>query len=183
MNTSKTRQKVLRMQNDINGIALNGKPGRRDYMSYLDQILSNNQLDIFTLCMETQYGIDISKYNSFNKAKNITWQIVLERTSTPLVEMLRILYKSRDVYQQGNTIFQGDNQIGTIDEVEVSVGSDNSYLYRNKNLDLRLGITRTFLEVSKPGYDIVSFMGIDSEKSEMSNLLARYTQAIDYLLS
>lgn len=104
MNTKETREKVDKLYRRITSIAEGGKRNAMEYIRLIDELVANRDLDLLKTCMITRFDIDLSKNNSISEIKSETWPLVLRQTNTPLVERIRTLYKSRQVYQQGDEI-------------------------------------------------------------------------------
>lgn len=104
MNTNETRAKVNKIFSRVTKLAEGGNANMMDFNRYVDELLANGELDLFKTCMVTSFNIDMDKYPTIQAIKSNTWPLILRRTNAPLVEKIRLLYKSKKVYQQSEEI-------------------------------------------------------------------------------
>jgi len=190
-----TRIQIDKIYTNINRIAMLGKNYEMDFKNYIDDLIRNSQYGLLQDCLEIYYNIDSKNYDNTNILKYKVWPIILGKTKSPFINMLSILYKKNDVFQQGNTIYSNTTGfiIGTINEIDIQSFLSNSvyytsvqydYYYENPQFQDFLNLNRTFLEVCKVNStDIQTITFDDPNNSEETNLYQRYVLAIQYLLS
>lgn len=122
---NEVRIKVNKIFTKIDKIARSGRDYQIDYKSYIDELVKKGDYESFQLCIETYYDIDPRSYKSVNELKNLTWSLILEKTSSSFIEKLRKLYKSNGIYQQGNQL-KSDNALNAI--FTLSDTLDSNYL-------------------------------------------------------
>jgi len=172
-----------------------GKDYEMDFKNYIDDLVKKSQYGDLQNCLEIYYNIDVKKYDNVNILKFKSWPIILSNTKSAFINMLSILYKKNDVFQQGNIIYSNTTglKIGTINEIDIQSFLSNSvyytsvqydYYYENPQFQDFLNLNRTFLEVCKVNStDIQTITFDDPNNSEEMNLYQRYVLAIQYLLS
>ena len=101
---NEVRIKVDKIFTKVDKIARSGKDYQMDYNKYVDELLAKGDYDYLQLCLETYYNIDSRTYKNVSVLKDLSWSIILEKTSSSFVERLKKLYKSKGIYQQGDKI-------------------------------------------------------------------------------
>ena len=96
--------KIEKIYKKIDKIAKSGRDYQMDYKKYLDELLTKGDYEYFQMCLEVYYDIDIRKYKSFIEVKNLTWNLIIEKTKSSFLERLKKLYRTKSVYQIGSEI-------------------------------------------------------------------------------
>lgn len=104
MKKDETRKKVNKIYGQINKIALKGKDYSLEYHRLIDQIVDKGDYAYLEMCLSDFYDIEAAKYGSVYNVKTKTWKLVLEQTDSIFINKLRSLYKSKNIYQQGQEI-------------------------------------------------------------------------------
>lgn len=126
MNTNETRAKVEKIFKRLTKLAEGGKANTMDFSRYLDELVKNGDLELFKTCMITRYFTNMSKYSSVSAMKSGAWPIILNKTNAPFIEKLRLLYKSKKVYQQGEEIRSNDTSTMRFDLSETLTATFSS---------------------------------------------------------
>lgn len=108
MKKDETRKKVNKIYGQIGKIALKGKDYSLEYHRLIDQIVDKGDYAYLEMCLSDYYNIEASKFGSLYGVKTKTWKLVLEQTDSSFISKLRSLYRSKNVYQQGQEV-RSDN--------------------------------------------------------------------------
>lgn len=178
---NEVRIKVNKIFTKIDKIARSGRDYQIDYKNYIDELVKKGDYESFQLCIETYYDIDPRSYKTVNELKNLTWSLILERTSSSFVEKLRKLYKSSGIYQQGDQL-KSDNVTNAI--LTISDTLDSNYTIVATSSKIEFTKTDDILNI-----DIVdtNLFNIDISKVDWSGdtpkfatLLQNFNSGSDY---
>lgn len=104
MKKDETRKKVNKIYGQIKKVAMKGKDYSLEYHRLVDQIVEKGDYAYLEMCLSDFYNIEAAKYGSVYNVKTKTWKLVLEQTDSSFISKLRGLYKSKNIYQQGQEI-------------------------------------------------------------------------------
>jgi len=98
------RKKVNKIFGQINKIAQKGKDNNLEYQKLIDDIIKKGDYSHLEICLAELYNIDPTKYKTVDDLKKSTWKNIMFDTDSAFITGLKKLYKSNNVYQQGNEI-------------------------------------------------------------------------------
>ena len=99
------RNKIGKIYNKIDKIAITGGNYITEYYKLIDEIIDKGEYSYFESCLLEYYKIDISKIDSTQDVKHSTWSKILILTNTSFSKRLKKLYDSKDSYQIGYDIY------------------------------------------------------------------------------
>ena len=174
---NEVRIKVDKIFTKIDKIARSGKDYQIDYKNYIDELVQKGDYESFQLCIETYYDIDPRSYKTVNELKNLTWSLILERTSSSFVEKLKRLYKTKGIYQHGDQI-KSDNVSNAI--FTLSDTLDSNYTIVATSSKIEFTRTNDILNI-----DIVdtNLYNIDISTVDWSNDVPRFEKPLQNLNS
>lgn len=109
----------------IDKLAVKGKDKIFDYYKLIDEFIDKGEFDIFNQALYYYYEIDTSIYKGdITKLKTKTWDLVLLQTNSSFQKKLKVLYDSRNVYQQGFDIYSD-----SVQTMEFQISSPLSLTY------------------------------------------------------
>lgn len=174
---NEVRIKVGKIFNKIDKIARSGKDYQIEYKNYIDELVQKGDYESFQLCIETLYDIDPRSYKTVNELKNLTWPLILQRTSSSFVERLKKLYKSNGIYQQGDQL-KSDNILNAIFTLSDTLDSNYAIVATSSKVEF----TRTddILNI-----DIIdtNLYNIDISTVDWSNDVPRFAKPLQSLTS
>jgi len=109
--SSDIRKKLEKYYYKIDKLAVKGKEKVFDYYKLVDEFIDKGEFDSFNQTLYYYYEIDTSIYNGdITKLKTKTWDVVLFQTNSSFQKKLKVLYDSKNVYQQGFDIYSDSVQ-------------------------------------------------------------------------
>ena len=109
--SSDIRKKLEKYYYKIDKLAVKGKDKIFDYYKLIDEFIDKGEFDGFSQTLYYYYEIDTSIYNGdIPKLKTKTWDVVLFQTNSSFQKKLKVLYDSKNVYQQGFDIYSDSVQ-------------------------------------------------------------------------
>lgn len=174
---NEVRIKVDKIFKKIDKIARSGRDYKTDYKNYIDELVLKGDYESFQLCIETFYDIDPRSYKTVNELKNLSWSLILERTSSSFVEKLRKLYKSKGIYQHGDQI-KSDNITNAI--FTLSDTLDTNYAIVATSSKIEFSRTNDLLNI-----DIIdnNLYNINISKVDWSSTVPRFASSLQNLTS
>lgn len=182
---SPDKKKIEKIYSQVDKIATKGKEYIYEYQKLIDDLIEKGDYNYFEQTLYYKYDIDITDFPSIVDVKNKTWEGVLFQTNTSISKKIKKLFDKKGVYQMVFDIRRdSDGQnLGQIVELD-QLSPDSKYYLENKQFAKVMGTRVTYLEVTKQG--ATSSIIVDTSipnASEDTNLLNRYTIAVNYLLS
>ena len=109
--SSDIRKKLEKYYYKIDKLAVKGKDKIFDYYKLIDEFIDKGEFDSFSQTLYYYYEIDTSIYNGdIPKLKTKTWDVILFQTNSSFQKKLKVLYDSKNVYQQGFDIYSDSVQ-------------------------------------------------------------------------
>lgn len=182
---SPDKKKIEKIYSQLDKLATKGREYIYEYHKYIDDLIEKGDYNYFELTLYYKYNIDITEFASIVDVKNKTWDGILFQTNLPVSKKIKKMFDKKGVYQMVFDILRDEDGevLGQIVELD-QLSPDSKYYLQNKQFAKVIGTRVTYLEVTKQG--ATSSIIIDSSTpnaSEDTNLLNRYTTAVNYLLS
>ena len=174
------RKKIDKIYSKIDKLSTKGKDYLNDYKKLVDEIVNKGEYAYFESCLSQYYDIGINKFLTVKDVKDKTWDIINLRTNSSFSKKLQKIYNSKNVYQVGYNIYESNDLLGKIVEVEIYT-QDTKYLIENRQYAKFKKSIKTYLEVTKVGSYSITINVNNTSLTEDQNLLNRYNLAIDYL--
>jgi hypothetical protein len=170
-------KRINQIYQKVDSIAKRGKDGYLDYVSYLDELISQGEWSIFQDMMLKKYQIDVRQYNSVDLVKRKTFKKIRFYTLDNLQQELKELYVNKGVYQNGFNIYNlNDNSIlGQIYEFEEI--KENFPLYKDTKLAIKEKVIIPHLEAHRSDGN---YLILDNDNQ---SLLDKYKEAIEFFTS
>lgn len=140
--SSDIRKKLEKYYYKIDKLAVKGKEKIFDYYKLVDEFIDKGEFDSFNQTLYYYYEINTSIYNGdITKLKTKTWDAILFQTNSSFQKKLKVLYDSKNVYQQGFDIysdsvqtmgFQISNPLSVTYSVTTSTQSVTPFRYNDK---------------------------------------------------
>lgn len=170
-------KRINQIYQKVDAIAKKGKDGYLDYVTYLDELVSQGEWTIFQDMMLKKYQIDVRQYNSVDLVKSKTFEKVRFYTLDDFQQELKDLYKSEGIYQNGFDVYNlSDNSVlGQIYEFEEV--KENFPLYKDTELAVKEKVIILHLEARRADgtYLILN--------DDYQSLLDKYKEAIAFFTS
>lgn len=106
--SQKERDKIKKIYITINRLALGGRNFALDYRILVDEIIEKKDYSYLGQVLLIYYDIDIRSYRNINEVKELTWNEICFKTSTPLQQKLKTLHKANNVFQNGFDFYSDD---------------------------------------------------------------------------
>lgn len=103
--TRSEKNKIFKIYRTINALAIGGKGNFMEYKNLVDEIVSKGDYNYFKMTLLIRYRIEVSNYRSINEMKNSTWESICFQTLTPTQQKLKVLYKQKNIYQNGYDVY------------------------------------------------------------------------------
>lgn len=100
---------INRIRQRLIKIARQGNAGFREYTDYVSTIVADSKIDLFSLCLETYYHIDTTKFNNIRTLRDYAWNIIISEIQLPLLENIKTMFDKKGVYQISNEIRKTDS--------------------------------------------------------------------------
>jgi hypothetical protein len=170
-------KRINQIYQKVDAIAKKGKDGYLDYVTYLDELVSQGEWTIFQDMMLKKYQIDVRQYKSVDLVKSKTFEKVRFYTLDDFQQELKDFYKSEGIYQNGFDVYNlSDNSIlGQIYEFEEV--KENFPLYKDTELAVKEKVIILHLEARRSDgtYLILN--------DDYQSLLDKYKEAIAFFTS
>lgn len=106
---------VNNIKKDIERLSRGGSMNESEYNKWFDETIINGDTSVLNDCLINYYSVDINKFSGASEMKAATWKAIMQKTDDPVVQDLRNLYKSSEVYQQGYEIRSNSYKMASLE--------------------------------------------------------------------
>ena len=157
--TRSEKNKIFKIYRTINALAIGGKGNFMEYKNLVDEIVSKGDYNYFKMTLLIRYRIEVSNYRSINEMKNSTWESICFQTLTPTQQKLKVLYKQKNIYQNGYDVYSDNPKYLTF-TYSGPLSSTYSQLATQSQISFTYS-TGVFIELDNPNTYNVEFKRID----------------------
>lgn len=129
------RKDIKRIYNKIDSILRKGKTSKYQYLSFINECISNGEYNILQDVLVVHYNIDARKYTSTDEMGRKTFQLLLDTTIPSDTKKLKTLFDKNKVYSIGYHFFDSTNSRYLGDIIEVEKPS-NTIWYKDPKLTI-----------------------------------------------
>lgn len=186
--SQEVRKKQAKIFNKVDSIAKKGRDNVFEYYKYIDELIDKGDYGDFEQVLFYYYGIEIVDVIDVSLVKKNTWKKILFNTNSSFSTKLKKIYDTNNVYQISTNIYTTGTSsmsllLGQISEYDV-YPDDPKFYTENRDLAKLTNTKKIYLSISKVGYLTASQVTTDDASlSNEQNLLNRYSEAVNILLS